>query len=48
MKTRFHVRPTGPRPDFRLVIAFLWAEMHNVDSDGNRTIPPPESGPHSI
>jgi hypothetical protein len=39
MKTRFQVRPAGPRPDFRLVIAFLWGEMHNVDSDGNSDNP---------
>ena len=39
MKTRFHVRPAGPRPDFRVVIAFLWTEMHNVDSDGNSDNP---------
>ena len=39
MKTRFHVKPAGARPDFRLVIAFLWAEMHNVDSDGNSDNP---------
>ena len=35
MKTRLFVRPAGPRPDFRLVITFLWSEMHNVDSEGN-------------
>jgi hypothetical protein len=25
----------GPRPDFRLVITFLWSDMRNVDSDGD-------------
>jgi hypothetical protein len=35
MKTAFQVRPAGPRPDFRLVVSFLWSEMHDVDSDGN-------------
>lgn len=35
----FHLKPTGPRPDFRLVITFLWDEMHDVDSDGNSTNP---------
>jgi len=39
MKTTFHVRPSGPRPDFRLVITFLWKELHNVDSDGNADHP---------
>jgi hypothetical protein len=39
MKTTFQVRPAGPRPDFRLVVTFLWSEMHNVDSDGNSLNP---------
>ena len=33
--TRLFVRPSGARPDFRLVITFLWSEMHNVDSEGD-------------
>ena len=39
MKTRLFVRPAGPRPDFRLVITFLWSEMHNVDSEGDSHSP---------
>lgn len=35
MTPRLFVRPAGPRPDFRVVITFLWSEMHNVDSEGN-------------
>src|SRR5215213_7425264 len=32
---QFFIRPRGPRPDFRLVITFLWGDFHNVDTDGN-------------
>ena len=32
---RFYIRPSNPRPDFRLVISFLWRDFHNVDTDGN-------------
>ena len=39
MKTAFHVKPAGLRPDFRLVVTFLWSEMHNVDSEGNSVSP---------
>lgn len=39
MKTTFHVKPAGPRPDFRLVITFLWSDSHNVDSDGDASNP---------
>lgn len=37
MSTPHRIRITAPqkRPDFRQVIAFLWREDHNVDSDGN-------------
>ena len=35
MTARFFIRPRGPRPDFRLVITFLWSDMRNVDSDGD-------------
>jgi hypothetical protein len=35
MKALFRVKPAGPRPDFRLVVSFLWSDMHNVDSDGD-------------
>ncbi len=31
----FFVKPTGSRPDFRLVIAFLWGDSCNCDTDGN-------------
>lgn len=32
---RFFLQPQGPRPDFRLVVTFLWEDFHNVDTDGN-------------
>lgn len=32
---RFFVRPQGLRPDFRLVVTFLWGDFHNVDTEGN-------------
>ncbi len=32
---RVFLQPRGPRPDFRLVITFLWGDFHNVDTDGN-------------
>ncbi len=31
----FYIQPNGPRPDYRLFIAFLWHEGQNVDSDGD-------------
>lgn len=31
----FYIQPNGPRPDFRLLKAFLWHEGQNVDSDGD-------------
>jgi TorA maturation chaperone TorD len=33
--TRFYVTAPNPRPDFRLVIAFLWRDGQNVDTDGD-------------
>jgi hypothetical protein len=35
MTTKLFVNPSGPRPDFRLVISFLWKDFHNVDTDGD-------------
>ena len=35
MTARIFIRPKGLRPDFRLVITFLWSDMRNVDSDGD-------------
>ena len=32
---RFYVTAPNPRPDFRLVIAFLWHDDQNVDTDGD-------------
>jgi hypothetical protein len=32
---QFFVQPQGLRPDFRLVVTFLWGDFHNVDTDGN-------------
>ncbi len=34
-EARIYVRPEGLRPDFRLVISFLWGDMHNCDTEGN-------------
>ena len=36
---RFYMRPNGPRPDFRLVQAFLWHDSQNVDTDGDADNP---------
>ena len=35
METCLYVRTSGLRPDFRLVIAFLWSDLHNCDTDGD-------------
>jgi len=34
-----YVRPAGPRPDFRLVLAFLWGDAADCDTDGNARHP---------
>src|SRR6476620_4718467 len=31
----FYVRPAGDRPDYRVVISFLWSDEQNVDTDGD-------------
>jgi hypothetical protein len=31
----FFIQPQTPRPDFRLVITFLWNDSQDVDTDGN-------------
>lgn len=31
----FYLQPSEPRPDFRLVKAFLWHDGQNVDTDGD-------------
>jgi hypothetical protein len=31
----FFVKPTSVRPDFRLVLTFLWDDQRNCDTDGN-------------
>jgi hypothetical protein len=36
---KFYVKPGGPRPDFRLVLAFLWGDDHNCDTEGNCSHP---------
>ena len=33
--TRFYVNAEQERPDFRLVITYLWHDLYNVDTDGN-------------
>jgi len=37
--TRFFIQPRTLRPDFRLVITFLWEDLHNVDTDGDAENP---------
>ena len=32
---RFYIRPRLPRPDFRLVVTFLWGDFHSVDTEGD-------------
>lgn len=34
-----HLHTAEPRPDFRLVITFLWGEDHDVDCDGDAQHP---------
>ena len=36
---KFQLSNLGERPDFRIVITFLWSECHNVDSDGDADNP---------
>src|SRR5258708_19192620 len=33
--TRYYVTAPKPRPDFRLVITFLWHDGQNVDTEGD-------------
>ena len=33
--TRFYITAPKPRPDFRLVIAFLWHDGQSVDTEGD-------------
>jgi hypothetical protein len=35
----FYVRPAGPRPDFRLVLAFAWGDEVDCDTEGNARHP---------
>jgi hypothetical protein len=37
--TNFFIQPKTPRPDFRVVIAFLWGDWENVDTEGNAANP---------
>ena len=32
---RVFLQPRGPRPDFRLVISFLWGDSQDVDTEGD-------------
>ena len=34
-----YVQPAGLRPDFRLVLAFVWGDAANCDTDGNAHYP---------
>lgn len=36
---RLYLKPLKERPDFRLVITWLWKDFHNVDTDGNASNP---------
>lgn len=36
---QYFVTAERERPDFRLVIAFLWHDLHNVDTDGDSDNP---------
>lgn len=36
---KYYVRSDGPRPDTRLLIAFLWGDEHDVDTDGDASNP---------
>lgn len=36
---KFLVKPTTLRPDFRLVLTFLWSDDRNCDTDGNSRNP---------
>lgn len=31
----FYLESVGERPDFRLVLCFLWGDKHDADTDGN-------------
>ena len=33
------IKPAGDRPDFRVVLAFLWGDDHNCDTDGDSDNP---------
>jgi len=35
----FYVNATGPRPDFRLVLTFVWGDGVDFDTDGNSSNP---------
>jgi len=37
--TYFFIQPQTSLPDFRLIIAFLWSDFQNVDTDGNSNNP---------
>ncbi len=37
--TSFFVQPKTSRPDFRLVISFLWDDLHDVDTEGDSDNP---------
>ena len=36
---RLYLKPLKERPDFRLVITWLWKDFHNVDTDENASNP---------
>jgi hypothetical protein len=35
----FYVRPAGPRPDYRLVLAFAWGDDADCDTEGDARHP---------
>lgn len=38
-ETQFMLIPNGNRPDFRVIISFLWSDNFNCDSEGNSQNP---------
>lgn len=36
---KYYLLTSAPRPDFRLLVTFLWSDDHNVDTDGDAQSP---------
>lgn len=39
IKFKLYLKLLKERPDFRLIITWLWKDFHNVDTDGNASNP---------